>query len=826
MREHVEDSENESIVAMVFAAMTGRWLHAIVLGTCLGGAFATAAMLNVAPQFRSVGYVNISPALTPIVGRSPSQQAYSVDGVLQIESQRFFQRTVVNTAIGATPQFVEDQFTRVGRGIESIAERPFLGFESQREAEQAIRANLSVRPNRQATMIQVEFSSTDREQAHAVVQSMLASYLDSRLRDPSVNPAGPMRILEDEEDELRIELGKEEDARAEVMSDPILMGDPVAAISNLQGQIVFLDRRIGEVDALIAELTIESGIEPDSVTSDSLESSGTDPAVFGDGTPVRSAEVAGDGEDQRIGDSAIVDVGEPEASADDSPSRGVEGTGEWSESAESGDTSSRLEPVASDADLADIDPGLTRLRLIRDGAREDLKLVEIRYVPGHFLIKQAEKELGEAEAEYEVARAAAVAEWIARGGPERARRAAAEIESRVASRSLTNLESVRMRLIADRRQLDESLSAITEARAALAGHDATIRRLSDRLSRVEERIWNLDLEQRRDSSDSIMIEPAIKPLAPTSDKRKKLAAVGLVGGGGFGFGLVLLVGIFDRRAFRVRQLGANPQSWTLLGAIPDMERTTDGRVDPRALAASCVHQVRNRIEARRAPDAGVAIAVSSPQQADGKTSVALALAHSYARSGYATVVVDADLVGEGLTMASALADAPGLREVLRSGAVNGEVVEGGIDGLSILPSGRDGRVGPESMRRGDLLKIVGELRRRFEIVILDAGPMPGSVETIPVASSVDGVVVVLRRGRQQSSVDRCIDAVHEAGSVAYGVVLNRALPADCERMVSASAISLPARAAGRRQLAEAASEQTRLSAVVSEESEAGEAGSA
>ena len=48
-----------------------------------------------------------------------------------------------------------------------------------------------------------------------------------------------------------------------------------------------------------------------------------------------------------------------------------------------------------------------------------------------------------------------------------------------------------------------------------------------------------------------------------------------------------------------------------------------------------------------------------------------------------------------------------------------------------------------------------ELRAQFEVIVVDTGPMLGSLESTPVVSASDGVVLSVRRGRSRTRLEEC-----------------------------------------------------------------------
>ena len=182
--------------------------------------------------------------------------------------------------------------------------------------------------------------------------------------------------------------------------------------------------------------------------------------------------------------------------------------------------------------------------------------------------------------------------------------------------------------------------------------------------------------------------------------------------------------------------------------------------------------------------------VSSPFQGDGKTTLAISLGWSYAESGYRTVIVDADFIGRSMTHQFGRLREPGLREIVRSGKLNGEVVELGHRNLNLLGVGFDRRVSAANLNPGVLSRVIEALREDFDIIIIDTGPMTASIEALPVASVCDGVVLALRRGRSRARVDECINDIRTVGADYLGIVLNYADQADCLRYGSTSRTSM------------------------------------
>ena len=264
------------------------------------------------------------------------------------------------------------------------------------------------------------------------------------------------------------------------------------------------------------------------------------------------------------------------------------------------------------------------------------------------------------------------------------------------------------------------------------------------------------------------------------------AAAGLM----LSFGFFFMLGTIDRRAFDTSQIDEVTDTFSApcLGVLPDLTRSLL-EAESRDVAAHCVHQIRNQIEIARPTGDGYVLVVTSPFQGDGKTSIVMALAWSYAASGHRTLLLDCDLVGRSLTRQLGMVGKDGLKEALSSHHVQGMIVPLAAPGLSALPVGCDPHFRSETLRRADLQLLFNSIRDSFDVIIVDTGPMLGSLESTPVTASADGVVLSVRRGRSRNRLDECLQRLKTVGTTCLGVILNCAVRSQCDRYVSEASLA-------------------------------------
>jgi capsular exopolysaccharide synthesis family protein len=188
------------------------------------------------------------------------------------------------------------------------------------------------------------------------------------------------------------------------------------------------------------------------------------------------------------------------------------------------------------------------------------------------------------------------------------------------------------------------------------------------------------------------------------------------------------------------------------------------------------------------PDKRRAFMVTSASTGDGKTSLTMALGLSFAASGSKTLVIDCDMVGQGLTHRLKAHNVPGLIETLNLGTLRGHVRKTASKGLYVLPIGtadavHAGVLSPQSIKR-----LLAACREHFDIVVIDTGPILGSLEASVVAAEVDGVIVAVARGQQQPLVEKAVKLLRSIGANLFGIVFNRAEQRDFQRSVASASI--------------------------------------
>ena len=169
-----------------------------------------------------------------------------------------------------------------------------------------------------------------------------------------------------------------------------------------------------------------------------------------------------------------------------------------------------------------------------------------------------------------------------------------------------------------------------------------------------------------------------------------------------------------------------------------------------------------------------AFVVTSAGVAEGKTLTALNLAWLLAQTeGVRALIIDSDLRRPCATDYLGLEARPGLSEVL-----GGELrLEDGIirlepSGLHLLPGGRPRDDVAELLSGPSYSRLLSEVRRMFDYIIIDAPPLGIFTDANVLMSRADGGLLVVRAGKTRfSTVDKLLEQMPKDRLL--GIVLNR-----------------------------------------------------
>ena len=362
----------------------------------------------------------------------------------------------------------------------------------------------------------------------------------------------------------------------------------------------------------------------------------------------------------------------------------------------------------------------------------------------------------------------------------------------IAGASVEDLRALRARYQRLRDEAKTQATFLATRRRVIAGLQDEAHNKEKLLADARTALDKLSVERRQQEESTGRVNIAgwgDFPVAPSKDKRIPAAVAGVLGGFGVGVGLIALLGLLRPSCRFVDDLEHPARSAPLLGTLPNLD-VGDPQQDE--LAALSVHQIRNVLELQNDREKGVgrAFTITSACAGEGKTSLTMALGMSFAAAGERTLLVDADLVGRGVTKQLDLDGKPGMRELLAGEPASACTHATPVANLRAMPTGSMEGFEPKNLSRERAARGLAALRDTCDVILIDTGPLLGSLEGNLLCALSDASVLVVTRGQKSKLVQASLARLANIGGRCAGMVFNRALADDYIRSVSHASFHL------------------------------------
>lgn len=278
-----------------------------------------------------------------------------------------------------------------------------------------------------------------------------------------------------------------------------------------------------------------------------------------------------------------------------------------------------------------------------------------------------------------------------------------------------------------------------------------------------------------------IIEQAQPPGSPISPKPAQNAFIAVVLGLGLAVGLVYVAEMLDltvKSKEELEELGL-----PVIGAVPTFNKGGSELYlvqDPQDAGGESFRKLRTSIGFLAIEKPVQVILVTSAFAGEGKTTIALNLAVTYAQGGMRTVLVEADLRRPTLHSLFQAPDRLGLTTaIVGEVAVEQAIHPTDLRNFSVMLAGAIPPNPVELLDSVEMVQVLSKLRESFDIIVLDAPPLVPVADPAALASRADAVLVVARAGSTHRK--RIIEAaalVEKAGGRLLGVLLNRLRPKD------------------------------------------------
>ena len=377
----------------------------------------------------------------------------------------------------------------------------------------------------------------------------------------------------------------------------------------------------------------------------------------------------------------------------------------------------------------------------------------------------------------------------------------AQLNRRIASERIA-LSGAQARIAALEQRLaqyDYELRTLPEHSTRLAQLSRAQTSAAEGYKQLEARLQEVRMAEEAEIGMAEVIRPALVPLMPIRPNWKWSLLLGTL----LGLSLGLLVAVIryklDTRIYTPEDLRTH--RFGVLGVVPDGSRIVpaDGRrkrlgrgrgasgngallpaaSDASPLLSEAYRRLHLSVVYSRPDKIVRTIMVTSSEPGAGKSTTALNLATTVARTGRRTLLVDADLRKPQLAKLLGQSSGPSLSDLLLSNDLDTRHLATSIENVfavTVREPVKDVDMVLSSSRMRDLL---AKMEAQFDLIIFDTPPVLAVADAVFLGEQCDATVVVASAGHTEAEALRqTIEELQDAKATVVGTVLNRFDPTE------------------------------------------------
>jgi capsular exopolysaccharide synthesis family protein len=343
----------------------------------------------------------------------------------------------------------------------------------------------------------------------------------------------------------------------------------------------------------------------------------------------------------------------------------------------------------------------------------------------------------------------------------------------VAERSLTSAEA----------QLRAQISSLGHQLSSFRGNTTSpeASALLNQQAVLKEQLAQMQVSGAVDTGDVALVTPAQTPTSPSSPKPAQDALLGLAVGLALGLGAAFLRDSLDDKL-------ASKEAAEQAGGAPVLAMTPLVRswrrqqplvvvvTDPTSPAAESYRSLRTSLQFARQEGQLRCLVVTSPSAAEGKTATLANLGVVFAQAGERVVLVSCDLRRPRVGAFFGVNEQVGLTSVLLGEQTLDQAVlpVPHFDRLCLLPAGPVPPNPAELLNGPRARDIFADLRKRFDLVLIDSPPVLPVTDAAILSRYADGTLVIAAAGQtRRGDLHRAAEKLNRVGATILGIVLNK-----------------------------------------------------
>lgn len=298
---------------------------------------------------------------------------------------------------------------------------------------------------------------------------------------------------------------------------------------------------------------------------------------------------------------------------------------------------------------------------------------------------------------------------------------------------------------------------------------------------LEEKYQEALINEQSQPGNVLIIDNAREPKNPAKPNRLLIILVGTVLGLGLAFGYVFVRNYFDntiKTPEDIQKINVNVLAW-----IPEIDGIDiDGTASefviakfPDSIPSEAFRALRTRIHFSRPNSSSLkTILVTSPAPREGKTTVALNLAGSFAQTNKKTLLIDCDFRKPRIHNIFGVSKTPGLIDYLFDECKLENIIRASeVKNLSYITSGTIPPNPAEMLGSQQLDNFLADMKKIYDIIIIDSPPVVAVTDSEILSRKVDGTLLIVSSEMTETDMlKRAVELLRSDNAVLIGTVLN------------------------------------------------------